>query len=69
MAARVSADLHPKVLDIDQDPDGADLDVLRAPRLGESLAFGLVRPGRAPAALVQLPLARPRDPLARLRGG
>jgi len=42
--------MHPDVLDVDQDPDGADRDVLRV-SIGESLAFDLVGPGRAPGHL------------------
>ena len=41
-AARDPPYLDPDVLDVDQDPDGADLAVLR-PSIGESVAFG---PGR-----------------------
>jgi len=41
--ARGAADLHPDVLNVDQDRDGADLVVLRLLGLG-SLAFGLAGP-------------------------
>jgi len=47
-AQGLALDQHPGVLGVDQDPDGADLDVLRAPT-GESLAFGLVGPDRTHA--------------------
>jgi hypothetical protein len=38
--------MRPDILDVDQDPDGADPDVLRAPGR-ESLAFDQADPDRA----------------------
>jgi hypothetical protein len=35
ITARVAADLHPDVLDVDQDRDGADLVVRRASSAGD----------------------------------
>jgi hypothetical protein len=58
----------PDVLDVDRDPDSADLDVLRAPRLENRLpSVWLVQAGRR-ATLRRLPLACSRNPLARPRG-
>ena len=58
----------PDVPDVDRDPDSADLDVLRAPRLENRLPSAWpVRAGRR-ATLRRLPLACSRNPLARPRG-
>ena len=60
--------MHPDVLDVDQDPAGAGLDVLYASRSGESLAsVWLVWAGRL-AALLHLPLTCPGNLLARPPG-
>ena len=50
----------PDVLDVDRDPDSADLDVLRA-SIGESLAFGLAGLGRAPGYLAPTIAGLPRE--------
>jgi hypothetical protein len=66
--ARKAADLHPDVLDVDQDRDGADLVVLRASSAEGSLASGLAGQAGRQADVFRLPLTYPGNPLARPRG-
>jgi hypothetical protein len=60
--SEIRLDLHPDVLDVDQDRDGADLVVLRASSAGGSLAFGLAGPAGRQADVFRLPLTYPGIP-------
>jgi hypothetical protein len=64
---RRPADLDPDVLDVDQDPDGADLGVLRASIGGSLASVWPVQAGSRPAVR-RPPLACPGSPLTRPRG-